>query len=171
MPRYVAFLRGVSPGNASMPMLKRAFEQAGFGDVRPLLSSGNLAFDSGLRAAAALQARAETALLELLGRRFLTIVRPQATLARLIAADPFASHALPAGAKRVVTFLRARTSDRLRLPPPADGVHVLASTGMEIFTAYQPHPRGPVFMSVIEKLLGNEQTTRTWDTVRKCASA
>ena len=30
MPRYVAFLRGVSPMNAKMPELKAAFEAAGF---------------------------------------------------------------------------------------------------------------------------------------------
>jgi uncharacterized protein (DUF1697 family) len=44
MPRYVAFLRGVSPMNASMPALKRCFEATGFTDVRTLLSSGNVAF-------------------------------------------------------------------------------------------------------------------------------
>ncbi|MGC4085554.1 MAG: DUF1697 domain-containing protein [Vicinamibacterales bacterium] len=43
MPRYVAFLRGVSPTNASMPDLKRAFERAGFTDVKTILSSGNVA--------------------------------------------------------------------------------------------------------------------------------
>ena len=46
MPRYVAFLRGVSPLNAKMPELKRCFEAAGFGDVRTLLSSGNVVFSS-----------------------------------------------------------------------------------------------------------------------------
>ena len=44
--RYAAFLRGVSPMNAKMPELKRAFEAAGFGDVKTLLSSGNVVFDA-----------------------------------------------------------------------------------------------------------------------------
>ncbi len=42
MKRYAAFLRGVSPMNAKMPELKRAFEAAGFQAVRTLLSSGNV---------------------------------------------------------------------------------------------------------------------------------
>ena len=46
MPRYVAFLRGVSPMNCKMPELKRSFEDAGFSNVRTLLSSGNVAFDA-----------------------------------------------------------------------------------------------------------------------------
>ena len=46
MPRYVAFLRGVSPMNAKMPELRRCFENAGFRDVRTLLSSGNVVFST-----------------------------------------------------------------------------------------------------------------------------
>ena len=46
MPRYVALLRGISPMNAKMPELKRCFEDAGFGNVKTLLSSGNVVFDS-----------------------------------------------------------------------------------------------------------------------------
>lgn len=47
MPRYVAFLRGVSPMNAKMPELKRALESAGFRNVTTVLASGNAAFDAG----------------------------------------------------------------------------------------------------------------------------
>lgn len=32
-------------------------------------------------------------------------------------------------------------------------------------------PRGPVFMTLIEKTFGANVTTRTWDTVKKCATA
>jgi len=55
MPRYVAFLRGVSPSNARMADLKRAFEIAGFSEVRTLLSSGNVVFDAPSGTARALQ--------------------------------------------------------------------------------------------------------------------
>ena len=34
MPRYAAFLRGVNPMNAKMPELTKAFEAAGFADVK-----------------------------------------------------------------------------------------------------------------------------------------
>ena len=32
-------------------------------------------------------------------------------------------------------------------------------------------PCGPVFMALLEKTFGAAITTRTWDTVRKCAAA
>ncbi len=38
-----------------------------------------------------------------------------------------------------------------------------------MFSAYLPSPKGPVFMTLIEKTFGKEVTTRTWDTVRKLA--
>ena len=44
MRRYAALLRGVSPSNAKMSDLKKAFEAARFTDVKTVLSSGNVAF-------------------------------------------------------------------------------------------------------------------------------
>src|SRR5207237_160672 len=104
MPRYAAFLRGVSPMNAKMPELKAAFESAGFTDVRTLLSSGNVAFTASAASEIALERRAEGAMLE-------------------------------------------------------------------VFGAYLPSPKGPVFMALIEKTFGKDVTTRTWDTVGKVARA
>ena len=43
--------------------------------------------------------------------------------------------------------------------------------GSEVYTAYVPSPRGAVFMTLIEKTFGKDLTTRTWDTVKKCAAA
>lgn len=42
-------------------------------------------------------------------------------------------------------------------------------TDREVFTAYVTGPRGPVFMSFIEKTLGKDVTTRTWDMLTKVA--
>ena len=76
MPRYVAFLRGVSPLNAKMPELKRCFENAGFTNVKTVLSSGNVVFDARAAAEATLERKAESAMHKVLGRTFYTIVRP-----------------------------------------------------------------------------------------------
>jgi uncharacterized protein (DUF1697 family) len=171
MPRYVAFLRGVSPMNARMPDLKRCFEGAGFTDVKTLLSSGNVVFTARAAAAAALERRAEAAMAEGLGHAFYTIVRPTSALCQLLDADPFAAFRLPANAKRVITFLREPHASDLSLPLEVDGARILTMKGREAFTAYVPGPRGPVFMTLIEKTFGSNVTTRTWDTVKKCAAA
>lgn len=171
MPRYVAFLRGVSPKNAKMAELKRAFESAGFTDVKTVLSSGNVAFSARAASERALARRAETAMETMLGRTFYTIVRPASDLLDLVESNPYAVFDVPAQAKRVVTFLDVAGTSRLALPAETDGVRILDVKGREVFTVYVPSPRGPVFMTMIEKTFGDQVTTRTWDTVRKCARA
>ena len=171
MPRYAAFLRGVSPQNASMPALKSCFEDAGFTNVRTVLSSGNVIFDARSARDASLESRIETAMQQSLDRVFYTIVRPVETLRGLLQQDPFAAFALPRDAKRVVSFLRKPCPPSLALPPPTDGARILAVAGREVFTAYVRSDKGRVFMKLIEKTLGEEVTTRTWETVRKCATA
>jgi uncharacterized protein (DUF1697 family) len=49
-------------------------------------------------------------------------------------------------------------------------VRILTLQGDEVFTAYIPNERGPIFMTLIEKQFGKHVTTRTWDTVKKCAA-
>lgn len=171
MTRYVAFLRGVSPMNAKMPELKRCFEDAGFTDVKTVLASGNVVFGASKAAASTLQRKAEAAMTKRLGRTFHTIVRSASALQRLLEADPYADFRLPANAKRVVTFLREPHEAKLSLPLEIDGARIVAMNGSEVFSAYVPHPRGPVFMSLIEKTFGSEVTTRTWQTIEKCVAA
>ena len=169
MPRYAAFLRGVSPMNAKMPELKRAFEAAGFTEVKTLLASGNLVFSASRASEAALERKAEAAMLKGLGRSFLTIVRPVDGLRELLASDPYRSLRLPPGSKRVITFLRDAPGAKLKLPIEQDGARILDLQGNTAFSAYVRTPKGPVFMTLIEKAFGKEQTTRTWETVEKAA--
>lgn len=170
MPRHAAFLRGVSPMNCKMPALKAAFEAAGFEDVRTLLSSGNVVFSATGRGRA-LEKRCEAAMEEHMGSSFLTHVRSIRELQALLDADPFAAHTVPAGAKRVVTFLRTVPSEVPKLPIERDGARILALLGRELITAYVPSPKGAPFMGFIERTFGRDVTTRTWDTLRKTVAA
>ena len=171
MARYVAFLRGVSPLNAKMPDLARAFSAAGFGNVRTVLSSGNVIFDARAASEASLERRSQASMQDALGRSFYTIVRPVEVLRSLLEADPYAAFALTPADKRVVSFLRAPRAARVALPIAADGARVLGVVGREVFSAYVPNAKGPVFMKLIEKAFGSDITTRTWETVKKCVAA
>ena len=155
--------------NAKMPELKKAFEAAGFADVKTVLSSGNVVFSARSASEASIQRRAEAAMEERLGHRFLTIVRPVDALREMLADDPYKAFRLAAGSKRIVTFLREKPKSKLELPIEMDGARILLMKGSEIFSAYVPSPKGPVFMTLIEKTFGKELTTRTWETVTKVA--
>ena len=171
MPRYAAFLRGVSPINATMPQLRSAFEAAGFKDVRTVISSGNVVFDAGRASEPSLQRMAEAAIREQMGREFLTIVRPVRALRALLASDPFGEFQVGPREKRIVTFLRDRPRRPLKLALPVElhGARILRVRGREIFTVYVPHPKGAVFMGLIEQTFGKALTTRSWDTVARVA--
>lgn len=155
--------------NAKMPELKKAFEAAGFEDVKTVLASGNVVFSAPKASEATLQVKAEAAMEKQLGHGFLTIVRSIELLREILASDPFRGFRLPANAKRIVTFLREKPTQKLALPIEMDGSRILLMKGGEAFAAYMPNPKGPVFMTLIEKTFGKAVTTRTWDTVAKVA--
>ena len=167
MTRYVAFLRGVMPTNCKMAELKRAFEAAGFMEVRTVLGSGNVVFSARAASEAALERKAEAAMRKHLGHSFYTIVRSVDALRAILEADPFSAFRLKPGSKRVVTFLRDAPKAKLKLPIELYEARILHWDGREAFTAYVSGPHGPVFMTLIQKTFGKDATTRTWDTVMK----
>lgn len=169
--RYLAFLRGVTPQNAKMADLKRCFESAGFGEVRTVLASGNVVFSSRLTSLSEIQDLAEHAMTVGMGRAFGTVVRSAQSVRALLDTDPFAEFSVPQEAKRVLTFLRDAKGARPALPIERDGVQILKRLGNDVLTVYVPHPKGPVFMAMLEKAFGKDITTRTLDTVRKCLAA
>jgi uncharacterized protein (DUF1697 family) len=172
MKRYAAFLRGVSPMNAKMPELVRAFEAAGFQDVKTIISSGNVNFGSNGRSIEKLQASAEAAMQKLLKRSFLTIVRELSELERMLAEDPFQAFKLAPKSKRVVTFLRSAPTSAPKLPLGQANARILLLEDKAVFASYVPDPKvGPVFMTLIERTFGKEVSTRTWDTVAKVVKA
>lgn len=156
--------------NAKNSHLREAFETAGFENVSTVLSSGNVVFDADHEEDAELETLIEAAVDERLGRSFLTIVRSQDHLRGVLESNPYAAHHVPDSAKRVITFLREARSN-VETPLVEEGVHVVAVQGREVFTAYVPRPKGPIFMRLLEKQFGADQTTRTWNTVTKVARA
>lgn len=171
MPRYAAFLRGVSPMNARMPALKCCFEAEGFSEVRTLLSSGNVVFNARSLSMARLEQRAEAAMQSGLGRSFDTFVRPTAYLQELVESDPFAGFRLSPADKPIVAFLRRPAVAGVELPIERDGASILKLSGSEVLATYVPGPKGSLLMRLLESAFGTGITTRTLDTVRKCAGA
>ena len=159
------------PMNCKMAALKAAFEAAGFSAVKTVLGSGNVVFDARSASEQKLQQKAEAAMHEHLGRVFLPIVRPIEQLQKILATDPYRPFKVSPKAKRIVTFLRGRPQAKIEFPVELHGARILAMKEGEIFSAYLPTPKGPVFMTLIQKTFGNDVTTRTWETIRKVAAS
>src|SRR5690606_10032931 len=118
-----------------------------------------------------LERKAEAAMEQHLGRTFQAIVRPSSFLQLLVERAPFAGFGLAANAKPVVTFLRKPYEGALTLPIRQAQATILRLDRTEVFSAYVPDEKGPVFMALLEKTFGKEITTRTLETVRRCAAA
>ena len=171
MRRYAALLRGVSPTNAKMSEIKAVFLAAGFAEVKTVLSSGNVVFRGPPLGLAELERKVEAALEQHLQSAFPAVVRSIGELGELVDNDPYRGFRLSPEAKRVVTFLRRPPRNAPVLPIEQDGARILKLVGSEVFSAYLPSPKGPVFMSLIERTFGKDLTTRTFETVRKVVAA
>jgi hypothetical protein len=88
-----------------------------------------------------------------------------------IASDPYGGFRLDSGAKRIVTFVVKPPRADLILPIERDGARILRFQGGVAFSCYERIPKGPVFMTLLEKAFGKDQTTRTWHTLEKVVSA
>jgi len=157
--------------NCRMPELKRALERGGFTEVRTVISSGNAVFTSRAASDASLEKRCEAAMARHLGNAFLTIVRPIDALAELLEREAFRRIEVPAGAKRVLTFLRGKPRAGLTFPVSIAGASILAVHGREVYSVYDPADYNNKFMVLIEKTFGTAVTTRTWETVVRIVKA
>jgi len=91
MPRFAALLRAINVGGRTVKMteLCALFEQARLTNVRSVIASGNVLFDSRASDAAALEKRIESALRKGLGYDVETFVRSPDELDAVVAHDPF----------------------------------------------------------------------------------
>jgi uncharacterized protein (DUF1697 family) len=90
MTAYVAFLRGVNLGKRQTKSadLIAVFESLGFSDVKTLIASGNVRFET--RAAKGLKEKIETALKTAFGFEIGVVLRSMDELKAMIASKPFA---------------------------------------------------------------------------------
>jgi uncharacterized protein (DUF1697 family) len=149
---YVALLRGIMPMNPNMrgEHLRRVFEGLGFTNVRTVIASGNVVFDSPMKDRAVLEAKIEKELPKRLKFESTTIVRSKDELLALLKKDPFKGKTHSANSYLIATFLKN--------PKQAPGgviFNIIDTTGA----------RTTDLMGTLEKKFGKQITTRTWATV------
>jgi uncharacterized protein (DUF1697 family) len=132
-PTHAAFLRGVNLGRnrkVSSAKLGETFEHAGFTDVAPFRTSGNVAFGAGRESEAKLTKRIESVLTDALGFEVTVFLRTADEVRAIAELEPFPSMVVnategrlqvimlarkPAAAARMKVLETATGSDRLKL--------------------------------------------------------
>jgi uncharacterized protein (DUF1697 family) len=168
--KYAALLRGIGPTNPNMrnEKLRSVFEILGLQNVRTVITSGNVLFETPSRGVKALEATIEEAIQRELGFTSTTIIRSNQELKRLVEKNPFGSIADAPTSRLNVTFLKSKPRTNLRFPYRAEtkGYAVLGIHGRDICSVVDlTGATTPDLMAWLEKQFGNEITTRTWKTV------
>ena len=172
---YTAFLRGINVGgHARMKMadLRDMFETLGFQNVRTVLASGNVVFESKENDGEVLTTKIESELKKAFKRDISVILRSKDHLKKLQANEPFKGIEMTQDIQLYVTFLPEKLRPRTITIPytsPQEDFSILSATFTEIFSIVDlSKGRGtPVLMNFLQKEYGTELTTRSWNTIIK----
>ena len=167
--KYAAFLRGINVGGRIIKMadLKACLEKAGLNDVRTLLQSGNVVFESG-KDRAVLKSLIEAALSGAFGYPAKVQVMPVEDLSKVVDKYPFGTAA--DDQHDYVIFMENGLEDELAAEPCrlAPGEQVAAGLGV----VYWRVAKGSTLKSDFAKLLAKSKyrqfnTNRNIRTLRK----
>ena len=172
--KYIALLRGINVGgNKKVPMaiLRETLEALGYQNVKTLLNSGNVVFESDEKTIDVLAKTIEKKLEEVFNVHIPTILRTYDNIQKLIESDPFKNILVTPQTRLYITFLASKPSSNLPIPykSPEKDFIILQVTDTEIISVLTlSEKRGTVdAMSILEKEFGKQITTRNWNTVVK----
>jgi uncharacterized protein (DUF1697 family) len=172
MPAYVAFLRGIGPGNPNMrnDKLRGMFEQVGFQNVRTVISSGNVLFESRSTDIPKLEKTIELAFPKYLGYTTTAIIRSRDELQKLVNQKPFGEREHSPKTSLNITFLKNKATTTWQFPYDGkdNNYTVLDMHDRAVFSVIDiTGAKTPELMARLEKEFGKQITTRTWNTVRR----
>lgn len=152
--KYVALIRGIGPGNPNMTQakFKEFFESLGYKNVKPIISSGNVVFETNSNHTALLENRIEEELPKKLGFFRMTIVRSEDDLRMFVATDPFKNIKDERPNYLLATFFKDK---RPEIPTVLD----------------MNSEKTTQFMIELDKTYKKEITTRTWKTIHRILNA
>ena len=168
----MALLRGIAPINPNMHQNKLCgvLEGLGLKNVRGVISSGNVVFESNTRDVAALEARIEAAWPKQLGFTSTTIIRSQQQLQEFVARGPFEEAMKNPSNYLLVTFFKKPQQIGFKLPyqPESKPFVLAAGSAQEVCTASDMSlSKTPDVMTWLERQFGKQITSRTWKTVHR----
>jgi len=166
---YAVLLRGINVGGARpLPMaaLRSALTDAGLGDVRTYLQSGNVVLTS-RKSAASVAETVEREISRTFHHDVTVIVRAEAALAAVVAANPFVRPDADPGRQLHVGFLLER--------PPSERIEALEArrvapeevqvTGSEVYLWCPDGVGRSRLAPALERTLRVRMTVRNWRTV------
>lgn len=172
MNAYVAFLRGINVGGRTIKMdaLRELLEDLGYANVRTVLASGNVVFETKNTNPAKLKNEIEKGIKEQFGFDVHIILRSAKELKTLVKQDPFKGVKVTPQTRLYITFLSQPAKSKLKVPHKslAGDYEILAVTPGHIASVLTLGKSGTVdAMAILSKEFGEQITTRNWNTIEK----
>lgn len=156
--KYVALLRGINVGGKTkVPMadLKKVLEDNKFQNVKTVLNSGNVVFETEEINAKKVCEQVEQILEKKFGWHIYVILRTHTDIVNLVKKDPFKNIEMTKDMRRYVSFLKNNVENQTEL------CYVIDLSNQPTVEA----------MAEAEKKYGKTNTTtRNWNTVEKIAN-
>lgn len=174
MNKFAAFLRGINVGgNKIIPMaeLKKTFEESGFKNVKTILASGNVVFETNQTDQEKLTKKIEDELKKKFKTEIFVNIRSIDDLNILSKKDPFKKIKITPETRLYVTFLPQAVRKKHKTPYSPENEHfsIVMITDREICSVLTLTPDRNTLdlMSYIEKEYGKKITTRNWNTINR----
>ena len=150
-----------------MEDLRGAFEEMGYANVRTVIASGNVIFESSSKSAATLEKKIEKSLPGLVGFECDINVFTVDSLKKLVRMDPFKAVKMTAQMRPYATFVKRRYKGEQDFPIKGKGYTMLAFFGDVLCSVVDLSRANTIdFMKILDKQWpGN--TTRGWKTIER----
>jgi len=178
MVRYVAFLRGINVGGnaiAKMEELKSVFSSLGLQNVKTILNSGNVIFETSDENIHELAIKIMKGLREKFRFEIDVIVRTWSQIVSMVNLNPFKDIAITPYTRFFVTFLpeEPKVGNKVPLSFNNCNYQVLQIKDGSVFSKIElSQNSGTVeLMKILENEFGKKITTRNWNTITKITKA
>lgn len=176
MPTYIALLRAVNVAGrnlVAMPELRELLERLGMTDVRSLLQSGNLIFETGGSSPDRLERMFEAATQKQFDLSVDYFVRTSGEWRQIVSRNPDPDESARDPGRHVVMLLKKHPegANVQSLRDAAKGPETFHADGRQLYIAY-PNGigRSKLTTALIERKLNVRGTGRNWNTALKIAA-
>lgn len=165
--RYIAFLRGINIGGRKILMedLQQVFEAMGFTNIKTLIASGNVLFNTSENNEVVLTKGIEESLEKHVGFAIPVMLRTKEELENLIAEDPFKNIVVEQGTRLQITLFDSELNKVS--PIQKKGFAVVYVGKRELGSVVYLTGKTTDLMTFIDKNFGKDSTTRNWNTLQK----
>ena len=176
MQQYIAFLRGINGGlTLKMAELRKLFESLGFTNIKTVLATGNVIFDTSQRDRMEIATQIERAIASTYNYETVAILYTKDELHDLFEANPFHGITPSTKSSAQVSFTRGGAG---RLPfdipydVPQKGYKVLGMIDDAVCSVIDlSGATRPDLLTVLDRAFHKKVTTRNWKTIERCYQA